>query len=142
MSDTYTLSQARRAVMAVVDQIVVDHATYQLAVETANRHVVDATAQTNPFLQVVVVPMGGEQAEIGQNPNVRHDGQIRISAVVKDGAGTADAEDLIAFVLPYFSTKALGQLQCHAGVEVGGRADKGLWYQMAIVPYHYFSRPA
>jgi hypothetical protein len=137
---TFTLSQARQAIMTVIQQAQLDHSAYDLKVETANRDVVDQAAQTDPYLQITVAPMGGEQAELGENPNVRHDGQILISAVVKDGAGTAGAEDLLAFILPYLSCKSFGPLQCYAAVEVQGYAKRGLWYQPAIVPYHYFSR--
>lgn len=133
------MSQARAAVMAVVQQIVTDHTAYPLVVETPNRALVDLSTQTDPFLQVSVTHMGGEQAELGSNPNIRHEGQIHIAAVVKSGAGVADAEALLDFVLPYFSTQHLGALQCHAAVMVQGQARLGLWYQPAIVPFYYFS---
>jgi hypothetical protein len=139
MSVTMSMSQARAAVMAVVNQIIADHADYPLVVETTNRALVDTTTQADPFLQVSVTHLGGEQAELGQNPNIRYDGQIYISAVVKDGAGVADAEALLDFVLPYFSTQSLGALQLQAAVPIKGISRLGLWYQPAIVPFYYFS---
>lgn len=142
MTVAMSMTQARQAVMAVVQQIVNDHLSYPLAVERDNRATVDISQQENPFLQVSILHLGGGQAELGPNPNIRHDGQIVISAVVKDGDGTADAEALLDFVLPYFSTQSLGALQCEAAVMTKGREHLGLWYQPAIVPFYYFSRAA
>jgi hypothetical protein len=139
MSVTMNQSQARAAIMAIVDQIVIDHTDYPLVVETTNRAVVNLATQADPFLQISVQHLHGEQAELGFNPNIRNDGQILISAVVKEGAGVADAEALLDFVLPYFSTQAFGVLQCEAAARVRGRSHLGLWYQPAIVPFYYFS---
>lgn len=136
-----TLTQLRQTVMAVVNnQIVTDHHDYPLVVETTNRDLVDQALQTNPYLQVVVATMGGEQAELGPNPTIKRTGQILLSAVVKDGAGVADAEALLDFVLPYFSTRQLGIVQCQAAYPVQGRLLHGWWYQPAIVPFYYFSK--
>lgn len=139
MTVAMNMTQARQAVMAVVQQIVNDHLSYPLAVERDNRATVDVSSQADPFLQVSILHLGGGQAELGGNPNIRHDGQIHISAVVKDGAGVADAEALLDFVLPYFSTQALGPLQLQAAVMAKGFEKLGLWYQPAIVPFYYFS---
>lgn len=137
---TFTTTQLREAVMAVVGQIVADHTGYPLVVETPNRDVVDQAAQVYPYLQVSVVTMLGEQAELGPNPMIRREGQILLAAVVKDGAGVADAEALMDFVLPYFSTAQLGIVQCHAAHPVQGKEFKGWWYQPAIVPFFYFAK--
>lgn len=139
MSVVMNQSQARQAIMAVVDQIVADHLAYPLVVETTNRAIVDMSKQTNPFLQVSIQHLDAEQAELGQNPIIKNICQISLAAVVKDGAGVADAEDLLDFVLPYFSTQALGVLQLQAAARVRGRPHLGLWYQPAIVPFYYFS---
>jgi hypothetical protein len=135
-----TLTQLRQAVMTVVQQIVTDHTAYPLVVETPNRDVVDQAAQVNPYLAIAVKPLTGEQAEIGIAPLSRMDGQIQISAVVKDGAGVADAEALLDFVLPYFHLQNLATVQCQAAHAVGGREVKGWWYESAIVPYYYFTK--
>lgn len=137
-----TLTEVRQAVMTVIGQIVADHRDYPLKVETTNRDPIDQATQMDPYLQVTVAPMGGEAAELGRNPMVKQSGQILLAAVVKDGAGEADALALIDFVLPYFSTKDFGNLHCEAGHAVGGRLIKGLWYQPAIVPFYHFSKPA
>jgi hypothetical protein len=141
MTVALTRSQLRQTVMTVVNKIVADHTSYPLKVETANRDPIDHATQSGPYLQVVVAPMHGEQAELGRNAAVKYEGQILISAVVKDGAGTVDAEELIDFVLPYFSEQTLGVLQCQAAYPAGGRAHGGLWYESLIVPYFYFSKP-
>jgi hypothetical protein len=139
MTVAMNMTQARQAIMAIVQQIVNDHQDYPLNVERDNRATVDVSKQEDPFLQVSIMHLDGGQAELGDNPNIRHDGQIQISAVVKAGAGTADAEALLDFVLPYFSMQALGPLQLQAAVPIKGRAHLGLWYQPAIVPFYYFS---
>lgn len=136
----FTLTQLRQTVMATVQQIVNDHHDYPLVVETTNRDLVDQASQTDPYLQVVVAVMTGDAAELGPNPTIRRDGQILLSAVVKDGAGTADAEALLDFVLPYFSTQQLGIVQCQAAHPVQGREVNGWWYEPAIVPFFYFSK--
>jgi hypothetical protein len=134
-----TLTEFSETVMAVVGQIVNDHTAYPLLVEADNRDVVDQATQINPYLQVTIAPMHGEQAELGQNPNVKQSGQILLAAVVKSGAGTADAKALLDFVLPYFSMQQLGTIQCQAAYPVQGKSAKGWWYQPAIIPYFYFS---
>jgi hypothetical protein len=140
MTTPLTFSAARANIMAVVNQIVADFTTYPLAVETPNRTLIDLSKQTDPFLQVVIAAMGGDQAEIGPDPLVRVDGQLVLTAVVKSGAGVADAEDLRDFVLPYFSTQNLGGVQLQAAQMVGGRAHLGLWYEPAIIPFYYFTK--
>lgn len=134
-----TLTEAHQAIMTVISQIVADHTAYPLKVEADNRDVIDQSLQLDPYLQVTIAPMGGEAAELGPNPLVKHTGQILISAVVKAGAGTADVKALLDFVLPYFSTQDLGTLHCQAAHGVLGYPAKGLWYQPAIVPFYYFS---
>lgn len=136
----FTTTQLRQTVMTVVNQIVADHHAYPLLIETRNRDVVDQAGQTDPYLQVSVVTMRGDQAELGPNPLIKRSGQILLAAVVKDGAGTADVEALIDFVLPYFSTQQLGIVQCQAAHPVEGFERKGWWYQPAIVPFFYFSK--
>ena len=135
-----TLTQLRQTVMTVVQQIVTDHTSYPLVVETSNRDVVDQATQTNPYLAISIKPLSGDQAEIGPSPYSQQLGQIQIAAVVKDGAGVADALALLDFVLPYFHLKVLSTVQCQAAYPVGGREVKGWWYESAIVPYFYFTK--
>lgn len=135
-----TLSELRQTVRAVAQQIINDHTAYPLVVETDNRDVVDQAFQVNPYLAISIKPLRGEQAEIGVAPLSKMEGQIQISAVVKDGSGTADAEDLLDFVLPYFHLQNLATVQCQAAFPTGGREVKGWWYESAIVPYYYFSK--
>lgn len=134
-----TETELHQTVMAVITQIQADHTDYPLKVEADNRDVIDQALQTDPYLQVSIVPMLGEQVSLGPKPVVKQSGQILISAVVKAGAGTADVKALLDFVLPYFSTKSLGTLQCHAAYPVGGKPAAGWWHQLAIVPFFYFS---
>lgn len=135
-----TLTELSQAVMTVIQQIVTDHTDYPLLVEMDNRDIVDQATQVNPYLQVTIAPMHGEQAELGPNAMTKQTGQILISAVVKSGAGTADAKALLDFVLPYLSMQQFGTLQCQAAYPTLGKPANGWWHQPAIVPYFYFSR--
>jgi hypothetical protein len=140
VSESFTLAQLHQAVMGVIEQIIADHAAYPLVVEPEGRNVVDHATQVNPYLQVAIEVLDGEQAELGQNPNVKRWGQILLTAVVKDGNGTLAAKQLLDFAMPYFSTQVFGALQCQAAYPVRGREFKGLWYQPVIIPFFYFSR--
>jgi hypothetical protein len=141
VSESFTLTQLHQAIMGVVEQIQVDHALYALAVEPENRSVVDQATQQNPYLQVTIEVLDGEQAELGSKAAVKRWGQILLAAVVKDGTGTLAAKELLDFVMPYFSQQGFGALTCQAAVPVKGRENRGLWYQPAIIPFFYFSRP-
>jgi hypothetical protein len=140
MSDVFTTTQLRETIMATIAQAAASYTAYPVTIETSNRDVVDQVGQTNPYLQVTIANMGGEQTELGPNPLIKRSGQILLAAVVKDGTGTADAEALRDYFMAQLSTAQLGIVQCQAGYPVQGRPLKGLWFEPAIIPFFYFSR--
>ena len=131
-------AQARAAINAVIAQIQAGWTAYPLKVETDNRDLVDYAAQQKPFLQVEVVNLDGEQADLGTDAWTCQEGQILLSAVSRTGSGTADAAALLDFAIGFFHRKVLaGLVHCESAVAVRGKTFNEWWYEPAVVPFWY-----
>ena len=129
--------QARIDIMTVVSQIVTDWTAYPLQVEAPNWDVIDQATQANPYLQVDIDLLGGEQKTVGLRPVVRQYGQVLLCVVSKGGTGTSAGNVLGDFILPYFDLQTLGTVRTHAVLPVKGKGRDGWWYQPWLVDFWY-----
>jgi hypothetical protein len=129
--------QVRIDVATVVQAIVTAWTDYPLVVEMDNQEAVDQSVQTNPYLQVQIMHLDADQADMSSNPFVKHNGQILFAVVSKAGTGTTDANKLLDFIRPYFSLKNIGITHCKAFEDNSGKPHNGWWYSPAIVNFWY-----
>lgn len=129
--------QVRIDVATTVQAIVTAWTDYPLVVEMDNQEAVDQSVQTNPYLQVEIRHMSGDQADLSDKPFVYYQGQILLAVVAKAGTGTSDANLLIDFIREYFSLKTLGIVHCKAFEDHSGKLHNGWWYTPAIVNFWY-----
>lgn len=129
--------QVRIDVATVIQEIVNTWTDYPLVVEMDNQEAVDQATQTKPYLQVQIRHLDAEQADMSDNPFVKHYGQVLISVVSKEGTGTTDANKLLDFIRPKFNLKNIGLVNCKAFEDKSGKPDKGWWYSPAIVNFWY-----
>lgn len=126
------------AIMAVIQQIVADHTAYTLAVEIDNRKTVDQVLQDQAYLQVEIKYLSGGQMDMADRPHVEQWGQIWLTAVCKEGEGTAAVRALSDFILPYFDRKVLASLVVCKTVTSGTpKLMSGLWKAPSIVNFYY-----
>lgn len=126
------------AIMAVIEQIVADHTAYPLAIEIDNRKLVDQAKQSLAHLKVEIKYISGGQLDLSSRPFVEQWGQIWLSAICKEGTGTAAVRTLLDFLLPYFDRKVLGGLvHCKTVTSGTPKQIKNEWYAPAIVNFYY-----
>lgn len=131
------LANARAAIMTIVEQIQTDFTAYPLYIESENAAELNAATQTNPYLAVDIVMLGGEQIDMGPHPRKRQRGQIQLSAVVRAGDGTVAAAQLLDFCAPYFDLLNGSLVQCHSFNALKARTVKEWYYVPAIINFWY-----
>lgn len=137
-----SVEQVRIAIATVLDTIETDWLAAKgksLVIETDNRKFVDQATQSDPYLQVQIIHMSADQADLADNPRVRHDGQILLSVVCKEGSGTSASNILLDFIRPYFELAKIGIIQCNAFEPKLGKPKAGWWYSPAIVNFWYYT---
>lgn len=129
-------TEIRTAIAAFETAWAAAHGGVPMRVEMSNRETVDQ-GDSAAYLKITIAPMPGGQASLGENPVIRQNGQILISAVARAGAGVMPAKELLDFVLPYLSTQDFGLVKTHAAVATPPKPVNSEWYENAIVPYYY-----
>lgn len=129
-------TEIRTAIAAFETAWAAAHSGTAVRVEMSNRETV-SQGDSAAYLKISIAPMPGGQATLGENPVIRQDGQILISAVARAGAGVMPAKELLDFLLPYLSTKDFGLVKTHAAVATQPKTINGEWYENAVVPYYY-----
>lgn len=124
-------------VMGIVKQIRDAWTQWPLKVEAENRQLGE-NDKAMPYLKVKVDFMDSEQVELGSGPvQVKEVGQILLSVVSKCGTGTADSDQLAAFIKPYFDRRILTTLRTHPVAPAGAREIKGEYYTNLLVDFWY-----
>lgn len=131
------LVNSRAEIMAVVIQLKAAWTDYPLVVEVDNSEEVDEKAQLDPYLQVSVVNLSGEQLDLGDDPTTQQWGQILLTACTRSGGGTAAGLKLLAFAGRYFSTTDFTTVRCKAFQATGGKTIKGWWRESGIINYWF-----
>ncbi len=129
--------QTRIDVATQVQAIVTAWTTYPLVVELDNDDAVDQATQTNPYLQVEIRDINGDQADLSHNPLVKQTGQIRLVVVVKQGSGTRRANELLDFIRPYFDLKEFTLVRCHAAEKFPQVKRNGQVFFPLVINYWY-----
>lgn len=91
----------RVAVVAAIEAAKATWSAYTLVIEYDNRNVDIDALGGNPYLCVKLDFVTGYQVDYNKSPTYRGLGNIKLSAVVKEGAGSAKANEL----LEYFYTR-------------------------------------
>lgn len=110
-----------------------------LVVNAPNRQLVDYGTQVDPFLQWDLVWRHGEQMELGEEPVVRSDAQLIVSAAVKVGDGTLAAQQLLDFVTPYLELRTLSVARTKAAAP-SPFADHNGWHYESVIIYVWYDR--
>jgi hypothetical protein len=130
-----SLVQARLDIANAVQAVKTAWVTYPLVVETDNRNSVDYSTQSNPFLQVDVNFIDGEQLDLSATPRTITYGQIILSAVTKDGAGSLQGLTLLDFAIPYFQMQDFPVVRTKAAEPQRSKLLRGWYYQPVLINF-------
>lgn len=133
-----SMTQAMDEILAVVEQIVADHTSYLLEVDSGLGGV-ELVNRTTPYLKLQVKFLPADQVELGA-PTVKQWGQIWMQIAVKEGDGWKAALELIDFVRPYFNCKRLGAVLCLAAGSMPMKEKDGFECWPIIVNFYYHTR--
>lgn len=132
-----SLDLIRQGVVTAVEARAALFTAYPLVIEYDNRILVDTRAQENPFLQVRILLLGGEQVDLSNDPLHRITGQIHLAAATKNGAGTRQASELVEFFYPYLHKKSLGGVRTLMSSFSRTIEHLGWDYTPVIIPFWY-----
>lgn len=128
----------RAAVVAAVETLKTSWVDYTLLVEYDNRIVVDTQTQVNPFLCVHIVYTGGEQASLGQTQtHHRVYGSVIVSAAVKLGSGTKQANDLLEHFIPSLHLTSIGGARMWGASPEKDKEHRGWIYYPVVIPFDF-----
>lgn len=108
---------------------------YPLVVEYDNRDIVDMATQVNPFLQVSIKVLDGEQVSLSTNSAHRWSGVIALSAVVPCGSGTGKANTLLEHFYKGLHRNSFGSIRTFMAEPGGNKEHLGWLYVSALVPF-------
>ena len=133
-----TREQVRQALTARVIAIKASWTDYPLEVEFDNFDTVNQATQTLPYLRVSLVYLDGYQTDLGPNAGHRVLGTLVVEAMVKQGAGTAQANRLLEHFYPKLHmSSAMMPLRTQAA-RYGSAPPKDGWVaQAALIPFWY-----
>jgi hypothetical protein len=95
-----TFDSARVALYTKIEALRAAWSAYTLLVEYDNRRTVDPALQTKPYLTVTIDYKDGFQRDISAQPGYRRLGVIRLQAIVKEGMGRREADELLEYLYP------------------------------------------
>ena len=131
------LETARQNIVTAIEAAKTGAPTSNLVIEYDNRIVVNTQTQTDPYLAVHVMFMGGAQADLSDAPIHRVYGQIHLAAVVKEGQGSAKALALLDFFFPQLQRKTFGIVHTHMADTTPVKTLNGLVYYPILVPFWF-----
>lgn len=132
-----SFAAAQEEILGVFARIQDEWDDYTLTVELDNRTVVDQSLQQVPYLQAQIVPLQGEQLDLGADPTTKQAGQILLVACAREGTGTLEATRLVEFAARYFHLKDFTYVRCRAAEQVKGRLVGGWWHQPVVINFWY-----
>ena len=125
----------QQSVRQAVEAAKVAWTDYALVVQYDNAGVVQADT-VQPYLAVEMVYLGGDQLDLGLTPLVEDSGQIIITAVVQQGAGSAKCLKLLDHVRTYLELKDnLGAVRTHAAKLQKPVYPSGLYVRPMIIGF-------
>lgn len=114
---------------------------YTLLVDYDNRELVDMATQVNPFLQVSVRPLDGEQAALGDSAEHRISGVIALTAAAPCGSGTSKVNKLLDHFVKELQGKSFGTVRTHFA-RPGGDKEHLQWYYVSFLVPFWSDQPA
>lgn len=129
-----SLNQIRSDMTAAVEAAASTFSAYPLIIEYDNKIIVDTAKQVNPFLQVRMKLLDGYQMELANKPHHRLVGQIELAAVVKVGAGSAKAYQLLDHFYPKLHKTRLGTLRTMMALPGPVKDHLGWSYYPVLIP--------
>ena len=127
---------ARVAITTKVKALAATWSQYTLEVEYDNRNLVNWGTQTNPYLSVEVMGIGGEQASLGPNSNHRIYGSVILTAWVHRGSGDKAANDLLEHFYPEMHmSDAMPPVRTQAARLVNAKPAKDWVGRSAVIPF-------
>lgn len=133
-----TLEDYRKSIVGAIEATKLTFAGgYPLVIEYDNRILVDTQKQTDPYLQVEIVYLGAEQADLSENPIHRLTGMIILTAKVKEGGGTAELNKLMEAFYPALQRKNFGDVRTFMSDIVTAKAQtKDGWVGLPVtIPF-------
>lgn len=132
-----SLAAVKQEIRTVLEQAQSDWTEYDLLIEIDNRKAVDQANAPVAYLQAQVVPLVGDQFDLGTKPLTKQWGQILLCGVQRENSGTADADRLVEFVGRYFHAQDLATVRCETMEYTKGKVVKGWWYQPVIINFWF-----
>lgn len=130
-----TLEQHRQSIVTAVEAAKATFTAYPLIIEYDNRMMIDHSTQVNPYLCVDLKFLDGYQADLSTNPIHRKIGQIHVQAVVKEGAGTALAYQLLDHFAPKLERKIFGGVKTRMSTYAREATHRGWVYFPVVIPF-------
>lgn len=132
MSNIETYRQQLAAAVEVARESYVDQ---NLIIEYDNRYLVDMNTQTDPFLCVEVTYAGARQADLSNKPVHMIAGLLVLTAKVREGAGTANAYNLLDHFYEKLQFRVIGDCRMEMANIVRPAKLAGWWGISAIIPF-------
>ena len=132
-----SLESARQSIVAAVEAAKTGFVAYPLVINYDNRMLVDPQTQTNPYLDVEIFYMSGEQADLSANPRHRVWGQLHLQAVVKEGQGRAKADALLDYFYPQLHRKTFGGVRTFMSSIAPVKFKNGLAFYPVLIPFMF-----
>ena len=132
-----SLETARQSLVTAIEAVRGAAPGAPIVIEYDNRIVVDTQTQTAPFVCVQIMFMDSYQADISSNPIQRVIGQIHLSAVVKEGKGSAQALALLDYFAPLLQRKQFGTVRTLMSDMAPSKPHLGWRYYPILIPFWY-----
>jgi len=132
-----SLEAYRQSIVTAVEAARVAYVTDPtLLVEYDNRPAADPATQTKPYLMLEIDFLSGVQADISRTPIHRTFGQILLTVLVKEGAGTAKSLLLVEHFYKALQLKTFGDVHTKIATFVRPTTHLGNYVTSAIVPFY------
>ncbi len=124
----------RQQLVSAVEVAKETYANQDLVIEYDNRYLVDMNTQTDPFLCVEVSYVGAVQADLSNKPVHKIAGMLILTAKVREGAGTANAYNLLDHFYEKLQFRVIGDCRMEMANIVRPAKLAGWWGISAIIP--------
>lgn len=133
-----TIEAARVEIATIAAAAALAHTSYTLNIEDDNHTLTDQVRQSSPYLQLQVKYLSGRQMDMADKPIVGQFGQVLLAAVVKAGAGSKAANDLMDFMVPYFELKKLNLITLKEFQPGPTSTISGWYYVTGFLNFEYY----
>lgn len=129
-----TREEIRGVIVDLVEARAASWSAWPLLIEYDNRLVVDLKTQQDPYLCIDIAYISGEQVDLAGTDH-RVYGQVHVMAAIREGGGTAKANQLLDFFVPALHMKASGGLRLWGSKPVSKQPHLNWVYYPVIIPF-------